>query len=173
MTTAPKQSTTVPPRPMIRLFWAVHRAVVRVTGGRIGLWRPRAGKRFGVMGLRTTGRRSGRQRTVIVGYFEDGPRLVTLAMNGWASTEPAWWLNLKARSDATVFLPTGSRAVRARAAEGDERQRLWAGFADYPGWGDNIDALAGSRSINTTVVVFDPHTAAQPATVQDQMRPPA
>ena len=102
---------------MIRAFWVLHRAIFRVTGGRIGLWRPRAGKRFGVMGLRTTGRRSGRDRTVIVGYFEDGTNLVTLAMNGWAGTEPAWWLNLKSRPDATVVLRPGPGAVQARTAE--------------------------------------------------------
>jgi F420H(2)-dependent quinone reductase len=159
MTTTGKQEATIPPRPLIRAFWVLHRAIVRVSGGRVGLWRPRAGKRFGVMGLRTTGRRSGRERTVLVGYFEDGPNLVTLAMNGWASTEPAWWINLKARPEATVFLRTGSCAVQARAAEGDERERLWAKFNDYPGWGDDIDALAARRSKQTKVVVFEPRVA--------------
>lgn len=33
-------------------------------------------------------------RAVILGYLEDGPDLVTLAMNGWGEAEPAWWLNL-------------------------------------------------------------------------------
>lgn len=158
MNTTPKQKATVPPRPLIRTFWVLHRVLVRVTGGRVGLWRPRAGKRFGVMGLNTIGRRSGRQRTVIVGYFEDDPNLVTLAMNGWASTEPAWWLNLKAQPEATVFLRSGPRAVQARAAEGNERERLWAKFGDYPGWGDDLDALVAQRSINPTVVVFEPRS---------------
>ena len=48
------------------------------------------------MRLTTIGRRSGRTRAVIVGYFEDGTNLVTMAMNGWRSAEPAWWLNLQA-----------------------------------------------------------------------------
>jgi F420H(2)-dependent quinone reductase len=42
------------------------------------------------MRLHTVGRRTGRTRAVIVGYFEDGPNLVTMAMNGWADAEPAW-----------------------------------------------------------------------------------
>jgi deazaflavin-dependent oxidoreductase (nitroreductase family) len=95
----------------------------------------------------------------IVGYFEDGPNLVTLAMNGWASAEPAWWINLQARPDATVRPPTGTRAVHARRAEGDERTRLWAKVGDYPGWGEDLDGLAARRSIDTTVVVFEPRTA--------------
>ena len=40
----------------------------------------------------------------INGCFQDGPNLVTLAMNGWADAEPAWWLNLQAQPDTTVEL---------------------------------------------------------------------
>jgi F420H(2)-dependent quinone reductase len=112
-----------------------------------------------MMRLTTLGRRSGQPRVVIVGYHEDGPNLVTLAMNGWADAEPAWWLNLQAHPDATVDLADGSRAVRARAAAGEDRERLWAGFRDYPGWGGDIDALAARRGTETAVVVLEPRTA--------------
>jgi hypothetical protein len=61
---------------------------------RIGLWRPKRG-RWGTARPTITGRRTGQQRSVIVGYFEDGPNLVTLAMNGWADPEPAWWPTCK------------------------------------------------------------------------------
>ena len=84
------------------------------------------------MRLTTLGRRSGQPRVAIVGYYEDGPNLVTLAMNGWADAEPAWWLNLQAQPDATVDLADGSRAVRARAAAGAERERLWATVPRLP-----------------------------------------
>ena len=149
-------ATTLPPRPLIRTVWALHRLAYRVTGGRFGLSRPRAGAKFGMMRLATIGRRSGQSRIAIVGYFEDGPNLVTLAMNGWGEKEPAWWLNLQANPDATVALPDGTRAVRARAASGDERDRLWATFRDYPGWGDDITALAARRPAETAVVVLEP-----------------
>jgi F420H(2)-dependent quinone reductase len=49
--------------------------------------------------------------------------------------------------------------VRARAAASAERERLWARFADFPGWGDDIDALATRRSTETAVVVFEPRPA--------------
>ncbi|MGH8926004.1 MAG: nitroreductase family deazaflavin-dependent oxidoreductase [Acidimicrobiia bacterium] len=78
------------------------------------------------MRLTTTGRRTGHERKVILGYYEDGPNLVTMAMNGWANEEPAWWLNLQAHSVAAVVLGDGRRTVRGRAAEGEERSRLWA-----------------------------------------------
>ena len=40
------------------------------------------------MRLTTVGRRSGQERSVILGYLDDGPNLVTLAMNGWGKESP-------------------------------------------------------------------------------------
>jgi deazaflavin-dependent oxidoreductase (nitroreductase family) len=132
--------------------WAVHRAIYRVTGGRRGLWLPKTDK-WGTMRLKTIGRRSGKLRSAILGYYEDGPNLVTMAMNGWADGEPAWWLNLQAHPDASVDLADGSRAVHARAAQGDERSRLWARWRDV---GDDVDSYATLRSTETAVVVLEP-----------------
>ena len=50
---------------------------------------------------------------------------------------------------------TAQRAVRARAAEGEERDRLWNLVLSYDGYGD-IDALSARRSTETTVVVLEP-----------------
>lgn len=144
------------PRFALRTFWLLHRAMYRLSGGRLGLSRPETGTKFGMMRLTTLGRRSGQPRVAIIGYYEDGLNLVTLAMNGWGRAEPAWWLNLQSSPDATVDLTDGSLAVRARAAVGEERERLWAKFVDYPGWGNDIDALAVRRSTETAVVVLEP-----------------
>jgi deazaflavin-dependent oxidoreductase (nitroreductase family) len=133
----------------------VHRAIYRFTGGRRGLWEPKTDA-FGTMRLNTIGRRSGQPRVAIVGYYEDGPNLVTLAMNGWADAEPAWWLNLQAQPDTTVELKGGVRAVRARAAEGEERERLWMRWHDFS---DQYDAWAALRSRETAVVVLEPRAA--------------
>ena len=117
MSTSFEKSPSLPPRWFIRLFWVVQRAVYSVTRGRFGL-RSATADRWGMLRLQTVGRRSGEERTAILGYFEDGPDLVTMAMNGWADPEPAWWLNLQAHPDATVDLPGGeSRAVHGRAAD--------------------------------------------------------
>ena len=56
------------------------------------------------MRVTTTGRRSGQPRSVILAYLDDGPNLVTMAMNGWDPAEPNWWLNLQADPYATVQL---------------------------------------------------------------------
>ena len=149
----------LPPRWFVRFFWRAHRVVYRVSGGRVGLWRP-GRSRWGTLRLRTTGRHTGQQRSVILGYIEDGPNLVTVAMNGWADPEPAWWLNLQACPDATVDLATGSHAVRARAAEGEERSRLWARWRDI---NKRLDAYAALRSSETAVVILLPRSARSPA----------
>jgi deazaflavin-dependent oxidoreductase (nitroreductase family) len=103
--------------------------------------------------LRTIGRRTGEERTAILGYFEDGADLVTMAMNGWADAEPAWWLNLQAQPDVAVDLPGGSRAVRGRAADKDERPRLWARWAALD---KDLDSFAARRSGETAVVILSP-----------------
>jgi deazaflavin-dependent oxidoreductase (nitroreductase family) len=99
------------------------------------------------------GRRSGKPREAILGYFEDGPNLITMAMNGWGAPEPAWWLNLQADPDVTVDLKDGRRRMRGRAAVGEERDRLWA---RWRGHGDNLDAYATRRPTETAVVVLEP-----------------
>ena len=142
----------LPPRWFVRTAWAIHRAMYRLTGGRRGLWRPRVG-RWGALRLTTVGRRSGKERSAILGYYEDGQNLVTLAMNGWAEPEPAWWLNLQAHPDVSVELAGERRAVRGRAAEGEERTRLWAKWREM---GDDIDGYATRRSSGTAIVVLEP-----------------
>src|SRR5690349_20434517 len=118
----PGRQPWLPPRWFIRLFWYGHRALLRGTRGRIGLLRPKPNG-WGALRLTTTGRRTGRPRPVVVGYIEDGRDLVTMAMNGWGAAEPAWWLNLQVQPDAVVRTRDGVRPVRARRAQGDERER--------------------------------------------------
>ena len=147
-----EQRPHLQPRWFIRSFWVAHRALYRTTGGRVGLRHPTP-TRWGMLRLRTIGRRTGEERMAILGYFEDGADLVTMAMNGWADAEPAWWLNLQAHPDVTVDLPGGSRAVHARAADKDERPRLWARWAGYD---KGLEAFAARRSRETAVVILSP-----------------
>jgi deazaflavin-dependent oxidoreductase (nitroreductase family) len=152
MTVERSKSPRMPPPWFIRSAWAIHRIFVRLTGGRLGIWRPK-GRRWGTLRLTTIGRRSGKERVAILGYYSDGPNLVTLAMNGWMPGEPAWWLNLQEHPETTIDLANGPLRVRARAAQGDERTRLWAMFR---GTGDDLDALAARRPSETAVVILEP-----------------
>ncbi|MCP9624228.1 nitroreductase family deazaflavin-dependent oxidoreductase [Nocardia otitidiscaviarum] len=153
MSSASRRQPWLPPRWFIHLAWHTHRALHRVSGGRVGLWPPKDREHWGTLRLTTIGRRTGRERGVMLGYFEDGPNLVTLAMNGWGEGEPAWWLNLRAHPEATAELKGGTRAVRGRAAAGDERARLWDRWREID---RDLDAFAARRSTETAVVVLEP-----------------
>jgi deazaflavin-dependent oxidoreductase (nitroreductase family) len=132
MSAAATRSPKLPPACFVHTFWRLHRVLYRLSGGRF-LWTPASKRGWGALHLTTIGRRSGRERSVIVGYIEDGPNLVTLAMNGWDEGNPAWWLNLEAHPDATVRLSRRHpRPVRAHAAEGQEHARLWQRWLSVP-----------------------------------------
>jgi hypothetical protein len=64
-----RERAWLPPRWFVTLFWHGHRALVRVTRGRLGLWRPKPGG-WGALRLTTTGRRTGQPRRVLVGYID-------------------------------------------------------------------------------------------------------
>lgn len=98
-------------------------------------------------------------RQVVIGYVEDGGNLVTMAMNGWGPAEPAWWLNLQDHPDAIAQTRDGAREIRARRAQGEERDRLWARWAEID---KNLDDYAARRPNETAVVVLEPRDAAKP-----------
>ena len=148
-TASPKK----PPAWFVHTAWRVHRALHKVSRGGL-LWTTANKRGWGAMRLTTTGRKSGQARDVIVGYIEDGPNLVTLAMNGWDEGDPAWWLNLQAHPDTTVKQARQqARRVRARVAEGGEREDLWRRWVQID---PDLTAHAPHRATMTPVVVFEP-----------------
>jgi len=143
----------LPPRWFKHVFWRLHRALYRLSGGHL-LWTPASKRGWGALSLITVGRKSGKQRTVIIGYIEDGLNLVAMAMNGWDEGHPAWWLNLAANPEATVRLAHQQpRTVRARVASGDERDRLWQRWSETD---VGLDAYAAQRVIETPIVILEP-----------------
>jgi deazaflavin-dependent oxidoreductase (nitroreductase family) len=153
MATTATRLPKLPPAWFKHAFWHGHRALHRLSGGRF-LWTPAGWPGWGALGLSTIGRKSGQDRSVIIGYIEDGANLVALAMNGWDEGHPAWWLNLRAHPDAVVRLAHQQpRPVHARTATGDERDRLWQRWAEID---VGLDAYANSRWTTTPVVVLEP-----------------
>ncbi len=148
---APK-SPFLPPRWVITTAWKIHRALYRWSGGRFGLRRPSPDS-YGLGEMTTIGRRSGEPRSIMFGYYLDGDDLVTMAMNGWGAPEPGWWLNLQANPEATITLVDGPRRVVSRAAEGSERDRLWARWAELD---KGLDGYASRRPNETAVVILSP-----------------
>lgn len=60
-----------------------------------------------------------------------------------------------ANPDADAVLAGDTRRVRARAAEGAERERLWAPWQEVD---TDLGAFAAKRSTETAVVVLEPGT---------------
>ena len=120
--------------PLAQLFIGAHARIYRLTGGRIG------GSIVGqpVVLLTTTGRKTGKARTVPLGSFEDGGDRLVVASAAGSPTHPAWFNNLTANPEVTVQLGPRVYAARAEATSGEERARLWKMivakapvFADY------------------------------------------
>jgi deazaflavin-dependent oxidoreductase (nitroreductase family) len=114
-----------PRRPTGRIQKAVvrlHVLLYRASGGRIGgrIWG------LGVLLLTTTGRKTGKRRTVALCYLADGDRLVVVASNGGTARYPAWWLNLSHAPRATIEVGRTRSTVTTRDASPEERARLWA-----------------------------------------------
>jgi deazaflavin-dependent oxidoreductase (nitroreductase family) len=143
---------TVPPAWFVHIAWRAHRALYRLSGGRF-LWTPSNKRGWGALRLTTIGRKSGQERSVIIGYVEDGPNLVALAMNGWDEGDPAWCLNLQANPDAVIRLAgQPAHRVHARLALGEERDRLWQLWAAVD---PKLDAYAARRTTTTPVIVLE------------------
>jgi len=114
------------------------------------------GQPWGMLRLKTIGRRTSRKRVAIVYSVEDGPNLVIPAMNGWADPEPAWWLNFQSNPHATVVLPgEARREVVARAAIGKQRERMWGRLVAL-GSSAYTEANAAKRRTQTAIIVFEP-----------------
>ena len=83
---------------------------------------PMAGR--SVLILTTTGAKTGKERTTVLGYGRDGDRLVVIASDNGAPAAPDWYRNLLARPIATVEIGPEPFKVRARTAKPEERDEL-------------------------------------------------
>jgi deazaflavin-dependent oxidoreductase (nitroreductase family) len=135
-----------------RIFGGMHRGVYRLTGGKVG---GKIGK-ASVLLLTTTGRKSGQPRTQPLLYTLAGDGYAVIASKGGAPQHPLWYLNLQANPCAEVTVGRETRPMRARDAQGEERERLWRALAElYHGY----DKYAQKTSRQIPVVVLEPFSA--------------
>ncbi|MEZ4281793.1 MAG: nitroreductase/quinone reductase family protein [Myxococcota bacterium] len=104
--------------------------------------------------LTTTGRKSRRQRTVVLPYFAAGKgRIAIVGSRGGMPTDPHWALNLRADPNATVFVRRRSVAVEATIASGSERELLWGSITTRsPVYLNYQKRAAGHREIPVFVL---------------------
>jgi deazaflavin-dependent oxidoreductase (nitroreductase family) len=119
---------------LLRVMVPVNIFLYKLTGGAVG------GKVRGlpVLLLTTTGRKSGKSRTVPVGYLSDGDTYVIIASYAGQPKNPAWYFNLQNQPEATIQVKRLQMQVKAETANPEKRGELWArllqvapGYASY------------------------------------------
>jgi deazaflavin-dependent oxidoreductase (nitroreductase family) len=139
---------------LMRLIAGTHEFWYRLSGGLIG---GRVGG-LRILLLTTTGRKSGRKRTMPLVYLPDGENMVVIASNGGADQHPAWWLNLREDPKAEVQVGPRTKTVVAEKATGKERERLWREVVDmYHGY----DEYRRMTDREIPVVVLRPNGTSQ------------
>jgi deazaflavin-dependent oxidoreductase (nitroreductase family) len=115
------------------LFGDEHVRVYRETAGERGYhWRGAT-----ILLLTSEGRISGESRTTPLIHRTDGDRWVVVASKGGTPENPSWFKNLQANREATIQVKGENVPVRATAAEGEERSRLWSLMTEvWPAYDD-------------------------------------
>ena len=126
--------------PVLRLAMGAHVRIYRVSNGLIGHRFPGAPP---MLLLDHVGAKTGTKRTTPLVYVEDDRDVVIVASKGGHPRNPAWYHNLRANPDTTVQIGAERRAVHARVATPEERERLWpkavATYAGYRGYQQRTD----------------------------------
>ena len=101
--------------------------IYKVTGGRFTMTGPPT---IPMLSLTTIGRKSGKERTVQLGYAEDGEDVLIVASNFGGTNHPAWSYNLDANPKAKIRLGPELKEVVARRLTDSEKAILWHKIAD-------------------------------------------
>ena len=107
---------------MERVGLTVHQWIYEKTDGRIGA---SVGGRPMLL-LRHVGRKTGQLRTSALLYVRDGENYAVIASKGGDPRNPSWFHNITANPDVEIQVGRERIPVRARVADGDERERIWA-----------------------------------------------
>lgn len=103
--------------------------------------------------LHTVGAKSGQERVNPVMYQALPDGYAVFASKGGAPTNPDWYHNVLANPQVSAEIGTTTLELRARVAEGDERERIWsAQKAAYPGFAD----YERKTSRQIPVVILEP-----------------
>jgi deazaflavin-dependent oxidoreductase (nitroreductase family) len=119
----------------MRVLTRVHRAVFRVSSGRVA----NRGYDMPVLELTTTGRKTGKRRsTMLTSPVQDGDNVVLVASYGGDDRHPTWFLNLRDDPKVEITMDGRTRPMRARVASPEEKAALWPrvvaahkGYAQY------------------------------------------
>lgn len=112
---------------LVKTFAArVDPLIYRLTGGRYTSSGPLT---IPQLTLTTIGRKSGKERTVQLGYTPDGDDVLVVASNFGGTNHPAWSYNLDANPSAKIRLGAEDRNVVATRLTDSEKAILWPKIA--------------------------------------------
>jgi deazaflavin-dependent oxidoreductase (nitroreductase family) len=132
----------------ITAFPALDKRLLRLSGGRLAT----AAQQTVLLHMR--GARTGQPRTTPVLFTPRGDDLVVIASKAGAKQHPAWYHNLRAHPDIEAEIGGERFPVRAREAQGPEREELWRLANDnYSGF-ETYQRRATGRRI--PVIVLEP-----------------
>ena len=109
---------------MFKLMTGIHVFLYRLTKGKFG----GSMRGFKVLLLTTTGRKTGKQRTSGLGYFEPTPGggYLIIGSAGGADWNPAWYYNI--RSNPQVKIQIGDKVMSATSEiidDPERRKAIW------------------------------------------------
>jgi len=105
----------------------------RANGGKVAQFEGRP-----LLLLHHKGAKTGTERVNPLVYLPRDGNFAVFGSKAGAPTNPDWFHNLRANPDTQIEVGTETVPVRARVAEGEERERIWeeqkrvnSNFADY------------------------------------------
>ncbi len=88
--------------------------------------------------LTTRGALTGREHTTPMMFVRDGDRILVLASNAGAPSDPDWYRNLRANPDVTVEIGDERFPAAATSLAGSEYDERWAAVKErYPFFADH------------------------------------
>ncbi len=131
----PARAASASPRASVtgkeRVALIVHRGLDRWLSP-LGVWVYRRTKggitrawKVDALLLATRGRRSGRERVVVLQFFPDGQAMIVAAANDGGESHPGWYFNLRAEPAARVEVMGRTIAVRADELSPDDAAAWW------------------------------------------------
>lgn len=138
----------------VKRLSSLHRALYRLTGGRIG----RRLVDNDMLLLTTMGRKTGTMHTVPLLFIRDGVSLVVIASFGGRDQHPAWYLNLVANPSVSVQVGGSRVSLRARTATPEERAILWSRVVDAY---DAYARYSTRTDREIPIVILEPEAASE------------
>jgi deazaflavin-dependent oxidoreductase (nitroreductase family) len=106
---------------IVKVLTPIYIFLYKLSGGKIG-------GQMGVMPillLTTTGRKSGKVRTVPVAFMEKDNSYIVIASFSGQPKHPAWYHNIKNNGTATIQIGGSQHKVKAEIADPEKKKVLW------------------------------------------------